>query len=66
MKIKIVQISMKKKIRVGILFGGHSAEHEVSLLSAKNVVNALDKIKYDPVLIGITKKGKSVFFLFKN
>ena len=46
------------KIRVGILFGGKSAEHEVSLLSAKNIVNSLDKDKYEPVLIGITKEGK--------
>ena len=47
-----------KKIRVGILFGGKSAEHEVSLRSAKNVYEALDKEKYKPVLIGIDKKGK--------
>ena len=47
-----------KKIRVGIIFGGKSAEHEVSLLSAKNVVDALDKNKYEPILIGITKDGK--------
>jgi len=49
---------MKKKIRVGILFGGKSAEHEVSLLSAKNIVDALDKNKYELVLIGITKEGR--------
>ena len=48
----------KRKIRVGIIFGGKSTEHEVSLLSAKNVVAALDKEKYEPVLIGINKKGK--------
>lgn len=47
-----------KKIRVGILFGGKSAEHEVSLRSAKNVYEAMDKSKYEPVLIGITKKGE--------
>ncbi|MGH8278538.1 MAG: D-alanine--D-alanine ligase [Gammaproteobacteria bacterium] len=46
------------KIRVGILFGGKSAEHEISLLSAKNVVDALDKTKYEPVLIGIDKSGR--------
>ena len=46
-----------KKLRVGILFGGRSAEHEVSIQSAKNVFEALDKTKYEPVLIGITKKG---------
>lgn len=48
---------MSQKIRVGILFGGKSAEHEVSLLSAKNVIAALDRSKYDPILIGIDKSG---------
>ena len=48
----------QRKIRVGILFGGKSAEHEVSLRSAKNVYEALDKEKYEPVLIGIDKRGK--------
>ncbi|MDR0567676.1 MAG: D-alanine--D-alanine ligase [Spirochaetaceae bacterium] len=46
------------KIKVGILFGGKSAEHEVSLQSAKNVFDALDREKYTPVLIGIDKSGK--------
>lgn len=45
------------KIHVGILFGGKSAEHEVSLQSAKNVIAALDKDKYDVTLIGIDKQG---------
>lgn len=49
---------MHKKIRVGVVFGGRSAEHEVSLLSAKNIVAALDKKKYEPVLIAITKEGE--------
>ena len=48
----------KKKIRVGILFGGKSAEHEVSLQSAKNVIDAINRDKYEPVLIGIDKSGK--------
>lgn len=48
----------KRKIRVGIIFGGKSTEHEVSLLSAKNVVAALNREKYEPVLIGIDKTGK--------
>ena len=48
----------KKKINVGILFGGKSAEHEVSLQSAKNVIDAIDKEKYHPILIGIDKSGK--------
>ncbi len=49
---------MKKKLRVAILFGGKSAEHEISLISAKNIVEAIDKKKYQVVLIGIDKKGK--------
>ena len=52
------KLFMKKKIKVGIIFGGKSAEHEVSLRSAKNVIEAIDKDKYDPILIGIDKKGK--------
>ncbi len=49
---------MSKRIRVGILFGGKSAEHEVSLQSAKNVAEAIDKEKYDVALIGIDKSGR--------
>jgi D-alanine-D-alanine ligase len=52
---------MRKKIRVAVLFGGRSAEHEISLISAKNVVEAIDKKKYEVVLIGIDKKGKWYF-----
>jgi len=44
--------------RVGILFGGKSAEHEISLLSAKNIYEAIDKTKFEPVLIGIDKTGR--------
>ena len=47
-----------KKIRVGILFGGRSGEHEVSLLSAASVLNAIDKTKYEVVPVGITKDGR--------
>ena len=46
------------KINVGILFGGQSAEHEVSLQSAKNVIDAIDRDKYNPLLIGINKNGQ--------
>ncbi len=49
---------MSRKINVGILFGGQSAEHEVSLQSAKNIFDAIDKSKYNPILIGIDKNGK--------
>jgi D-alanine-D-alanine ligase len=47
-----------KKLRVGILFGGRSGEHEVSLLSAASVLNAINKEKYEVVPIGITKDGR--------
>jgi D-alanine-D-alanine ligase len=49
---------MKKKLRVAILFGGESAEHEISLISARNIVAALDKHKYEIVAIGIDKQGR--------
>lgn len=45
------------RLRVGILFGGRSGEHEVSLLSAASVLQAIDKDKYEVVPIGITKDG---------
>lgn len=48
------------KLRVGILFGGRSGEHEISLLSAASVFNAIDKSKYEVVPIGITKEGRWV------
>jgi D-alanine-D-alanine ligase len=49
---------MPKKLRVGILFGGRSGEHEVSLLSAASILNAIDRDKFDVVPIGITKEGR--------
>ncbi|MEP3388648.1 MAG: D-alanine--D-alanine ligase [Reichenbachiella sp.] len=52
---------MENKIKVGILFGGKSAEHEISLRSAKNVIEALNKDKYEPVLIGIDKSGQWLY-----
>jgi len=47
-----------RKIRLGIIFGGRSGEHEVSLMSARSVLKAISKDKYDVTLIGITKEGK--------
>ncbi|MHC6202054.1 D-alanine--D-alanine ligase [Breznakiellaceae bacterium SP9] len=47
-----------KKLKVGILFGGKSAEHEVSLQSARNIFDALDSTQYEPYLIGIDKSGR--------
>ena len=49
---------MASKLRVGILFGGRSGEHEVSLLSAASILNAIDRSKFDVVPIGITKEGR--------
>ena len=49
-----------KKLRVGVLFGGRSGEHEVSLLSAASVVTAINLDKYEVVPIGITKEGRWV------
>jgi D-alanine-D-alanine ligase len=51
---------MKKKLRVGILFGGRSGEHEISLRSASSVLAAIDRKKYDVLPIGIDKQGRWV------
>ena len=51
-------MSEKRRIRVGVLFGGRSSEHEVSLMSARSVLDALDRDKYEIVQIGITKQGQ--------
>jgi D-alanine-D-alanine ligase len=48
---------LKKKLRVGVIFGGRSGEHEVSLRSAASIIDAIDKSKYDVVPIAITKEG---------
>ena len=47
-----------KKIRVGVIFGGRSGEHEISLISAESVIRALNKDKYDVLPIGITREGR--------
>lgn len=49
---------LKEKIKVGLIFGGKSSEHEVSLQSAKNIYKAINKDKYDVTLIRIDKKGE--------
>jgi D-alanine-D-alanine ligase len=49
---------MSGKVRIGVLFGGQSGEHEVSITSARAVMAALDRDKYDVVPIGITKNGR--------
>ncbi|UCC54267.1 MAG: D-alanine--D-alanine ligase, partial [Anaerolineaceae bacterium] len=47
-----------RKFRVGVIFGGQSGEHDVSLMSAQSVMSALDRDKYDIVPIGISKEGR--------
>ena len=51
-------MSTDRKPRVAVLFGGRSGEHEVSLMSARSVMKAINPDKYDVTLIGITKEGK--------
>ena len=51
-------MTSQKRLRVGVLFGGRSGEHEVSLASATSVIKALDPEKYEVVPIGITKDGR--------
>lgn len=48
----------RKKLRIGILFGGRSGEHEVSLRSASSILNAIDRRRFDVVPIGITPSGR--------
>ncbi len=50
--------SQTSKLKIGVIFGGRSAEHQVSLVSAASIIQALDKKKYDVVPIGITPEGK--------
>ncbi len=62
---------MTNKLKVGVIFGGRSGEHEVSLVSATSIINALDKNKYEVTAIGITKDGRwfagsDVLELFKS
>ncbi len=54
---RLVTPDKKKLLRVGVLFGGRSGEHEVSLVSAASVIRGLDPDKYEAVPIGITKDG---------
>ena len=54
---RVLMTKNKKRLRVGILFGGRSGEHEVSLASAASVIRGLDPDKYEAVPIGISKEG---------
>ena len=51
---------MMAKIRVAILFGGQSSEHEISCISAGGILGAIDRERFEPILIGITRGGKWV------
>ncbi|MDF2519690.1 MAG: D-alanine--D-alanine ligase [Clostridia bacterium] len=53
---------MQEKLNVAVIFGGKSGEHEVSLMSATNVINAMDKSRYNIYMIGITKKGQWMLY----
>jgi len=50
-------VTAAKRLRVGVMFGGRSAEHEVSVVSAQAVMAALDQSRFQPVPIGVTKQG---------
>jgi D-alanine-D-alanine ligase len=51
-----------KKTKVLILFGGYSTEHEVSVNSARNVIQAIDKEKYEPIIVGLTKESGTWYY----
>ncbi|MEG1800767.1 MAG: D-alanine--D-alanine ligase, partial [Oscillospiraceae bacterium] len=50
------------KIKVCVIFGGASSEHEISLMSAKSIIDNISTDKYEVVKIGITKNGRWLFF----
>ena len=49
---------MTRKLRIGVIFGGRSGEHEVSLASARSIMAVMDRAKYEIVPIGITHDGR--------
>ena len=55
---RVVWAHIMKKLRVAVVFGGRSAEHEISLLSARNVISSLDPAKYEAILVGIDRRGR--------
>ena len=52
---------MAQKIRLGVIFGGRSGEHEVSLMSARSVLSVINREKYEVYPIGITLEGRWVY-----
>ncbi|XOD69844.1 MAG: D-alanine--D-alanine ligase [Sodalis sp. (in: enterobacteria)] len=55
-----------EKKRIAVLFGGQSTEHEISLLSSRNIINAIDRQKYDLTLIGVNKNGCWILYDDEN
>lgn len=53
-----IRMAKKRKLRVGVLFGGKSGEHEISLRSARSILKAIDRRRYDVVELGITRDGR--------
>ncbi len=49
---------MDKKLKLGIIYGGRSGEHEVSLMSAHSVLSVINREKFEVIEIGITRKGQ--------
>ena len=60
--LSTVQVKIMAKLKIAVLFGGASSEHEVSLVSAYSVLNNIPKDKYDVMCIGITKKGHWMYY----
>ena len=58
--------SASLKLRIAVLFGGRSAEHDVSVLSARNVMRALEPARYDAVPVFITREGKWLLSSFED
>lgn len=52
---------MDKKINIAVIFGGQSSEHEVSCISVQTIIRAMDREKYQPVMVGITKEGRWLY-----
>jgi D-alanine-D-alanine ligase len=57
-RLYYLDAAMAKRLKVGVLFGGRSGEHEVSLLSAASVLKAIDKTRFEVVPIGVSKSGQ--------
>jgi D-alanine-D-alanine ligase len=56
--VNVDRMQIHRRLKVGVVFGGRSAEHEVSILSARNIIAALDPARFEPIPIGITRDGR--------